>query len=139
MQTQITLQAKDEKQWHIIANVNHTVSQIFTLSKSIQADAQLELKVKQDIEAGTRLLKELNASADGIQLTSRSFKRYPTLCQRLVQHHARGCILITTIKLRKMIYQTISLTRIVKFLKAIKRISKPTGSLHTNCTEKTGW
>ena len=66
----ISLSAGKEKEWLIVANVNNSVSQVIEIANSIKNDKQLEQKLKKDIEAGTRQLIQLNAAADGLQLTN---------------------------------------------------------------------
>ena len=66
----ISLSAGKEKEWLIVANVNNSVSQVIEIANSIKNDKQLEKKLKKDIEAGTRQLIQLNAAADGLQLTN---------------------------------------------------------------------
>ena len=68
--TDITLPAKAEKQWSIVANVNQSQSQIISLSQSIKEDPQIEQKIREDIESGTQDLIQLVAAADGLQFTA---------------------------------------------------------------------
>lgn len=65
-----TLAPNEAKQWMIVADVNQNHSAIQQLIKTIRSDKNLSQKIKQDIEAGTAHLKELVASADGLQMTS---------------------------------------------------------------------
>jgi len=66
----VSLSAGQNKEWLIMANVNVNVSQLISLSTSIKNDKQLALKVNADVEAGTEQLIQLNAAADGLQLTN---------------------------------------------------------------------
>lgn len=65
----ITLTPEGTKEWHIVANVNQTHSSIVQLSEDIKKP-ELARLVQQDIDAGTQHLIELNAAADGLQLTA---------------------------------------------------------------------
>lgn len=72
--TSIQLDSKDSKDWIIVANVNQDASDIVAISKQIKTDNQLLSKVKANIQLGTKKLIELNASSDGLQLTSDNFR-----------------------------------------------------------------
>lgn len=65
----ISISPGKEKEWLIVANVNNSVSQVIEIANQIKNDPQLGQKVIADIEAGTRQLIQLNAAADGLQLT----------------------------------------------------------------------
>jgi len=65
-----SLSADQTKEWLIVANVNISISQLLELKNSIKNDRQLAKKVNADIEAGTKQLIQLNAAADGLQLTN---------------------------------------------------------------------
>ncbi len=66
----VQLESKSRKEWLIVADVNKSVSKTIALSKSIKTDKHLEFRIKEDIESGTRQLIQLNAAADGLQLTA---------------------------------------------------------------------
>jgi len=66
----VSLSAGQTKEWLIVANVNVSVPQLISLSTSIKHDKQLSQKVNADVEAGTEQLIQLNAAADGLQLTN---------------------------------------------------------------------
>jgi hypothetical protein len=66
----LNLQANSENQWSIIADVNQTISSISKTSDKIKNDANLATEIQEDIELGTQNLIELNAAADGVQLTA---------------------------------------------------------------------
>ncbi|MEL7006647.1 MAG: hypothetical protein AAFN93_28565, partial [Bacteroidota bacterium] len=57
------------KSWMILTNVNQNISSVASLSKEIKENENLVESIENDINAGTKRLIELNASADGIQLT----------------------------------------------------------------------
>ncbi len=67
---EVQLTPKSDKTWLIVADVNKNQSALAKISKAISDDQQLEQKVLQNIEAGTRHLIELNAAADALQLTA---------------------------------------------------------------------
>jgi hypothetical protein len=66
----VSLSSGQTKEWLIVANVNVSVPQLISLSNSIKIDNQLAQKVNADVEAGTAQLIQLNAAADGLQLTN---------------------------------------------------------------------
>jgi hypothetical protein len=70
VQADISLDSKSIKEWMMVADVNQNVSQIIAISKALKTDKHLEFRVKEDIESGTKQLIQLNAGADGLQLTA---------------------------------------------------------------------
>ncbi|NNK39788.1 MAG: hypothetical protein HKP45_03930, partial [Winogradskyella sp.] len=72
--TTITLNGEDTKEWMIVANVNYDHSGVAALSKEIHDDDNLRQKIYNDITLGTKRLIKLNAASDGLQLTSDSLK-----------------------------------------------------------------
>lgn len=66
----IAVPAKGYKEWMFAADINKSASNIIALSNAINSDKHLIEKVKQDIETGTQQLVQLNAGADGLQLTT---------------------------------------------------------------------
>ncbi len=66
----ISLAAKKEKKWKLIANVNQTQSNIADLSRSIQTNHHLDRLIEEDIHSGTLNLMKLVAGADGLQCTA---------------------------------------------------------------------
>lgn len=67
---EILLQAKSEKNWKLIANVNQTHAQIIGLCHEIKNTPGLDRQIQDDINSGTEKLMELVASADGLQFTA---------------------------------------------------------------------
>jgi len=67
---EILLPARNEKNWKLIANVNQHHAQIISLCQEIKNDADLELKIQEDIDSGTEKVIELVAGADGLQFTA---------------------------------------------------------------------
>lgn len=74
VQSEITLPAGGQKEWMIVADINQNASQITALAKSIKNDQHLANAVKEDIKSGTLQLVQLNAAADGLQLTADHLK-----------------------------------------------------------------
>ena len=70
----LSLESKSKKEWMLVADVNQSVSKIVALSKAIKTDKHLEFRIKEDIESGTKQLIQLNAGADGLQLTADSLR-----------------------------------------------------------------
>ncbi|TPV33389.1 hypothetical protein FJ651_09880 [Paucihalobacter ruber] len=71
---EITLEANCEKSWFIIANVNQDHAAIVELVSEIKNSSNLEVKIKADVESGSRQLLNLNASSDGLQLTADQYR-----------------------------------------------------------------
>ena len=67
---EIELSPNAEKDWMIIANVNQNHSEICSLSETIKNTKNLIQIIEKDIDAGTKNLVELNASADALQFTA---------------------------------------------------------------------
>lgn len=74
VQSEVILPAGGQKEWIIVADINQNASQINALAKSIKNDQNLANLVNQDIKSGTRQLVQLNAAADGLQLTADHLK-----------------------------------------------------------------
>ncbi|WP_426432440.1 hypothetical protein ACPX19_07035 [Winogradskyella sp. HB-48] len=72
--TKLQLASEASKDWMIVANVNQDVSDIIAISKQIETDNQLLGKVEANIKLGTKKLIKLNASSDGLQLTSDNYR-----------------------------------------------------------------
>ncbi len=68
--TDISLEAKSKKEWMTVAEVNQNASQVIAISKAIKTDKHLAFRLKEDVELGTQQLVQLNAAADGLQLTA---------------------------------------------------------------------
>ncbi|MFS4493806.1 hypothetical protein [Maribacter sp. 2308TA10-17] len=66
----MSLQANSEKEWMFIADVNQSISAITRISEQIRKGNNLKSAILEDIEKGTQHLLELNAAADGMQLTA---------------------------------------------------------------------
>jgi len=72
--SQITIAAKENKQWMIVANVNQNHAGIVQLSQSVKNDHDILQKVKSDIDLGTENLIKLVAAADGLHYTADNLK-----------------------------------------------------------------
>lgn len=68
--SELTLEAHTDKEWLFIANVNQDHSTITELISRIKNEKDLAQTVLDNIEKGTKRLIRLNASSDGLQLTS---------------------------------------------------------------------
>jgi hypothetical protein len=66
----LNLGAKTSKKWKIITNVNQSLSDVISLSKSLKEDQNLEENISKDLSAGTQNLLKLVNAADGIQRTA---------------------------------------------------------------------
>lgn len=67
---EIKLGANASKQWTIVTNVNQTIVSITQLSEELQKDADTLMEtIEKDIQEGTKRLIQLNAAADGLQLS----------------------------------------------------------------------
>lgn len=72
--SEINLAANEQKQWLIIADVNHNHSSIVQLSNRIKNDQNLFQTIQQDIFEGTQQLIKFVAASDGLQLTEDTLK-----------------------------------------------------------------
>ncbi|MEM7380113.1 MAG: hypothetical protein AAF361_02815, partial [Bacteroidota bacterium] len=70
LNAEIQLGADSKKQWITVAEVNQTKTDIAELTHLIQSKTDLITAVQEDIEHGSDLLLQLNAAADGLQLTA---------------------------------------------------------------------
>ena len=68
--TTLDLAAGSEKTWMLVANVNQGPSDVVAIAALINSEINLFDTVLEDVAEGTRELIELNATADGIQLTA---------------------------------------------------------------------
>ncbi len=66
----LDLKADSENEWMFVADVNQTSSSIAAIAQQIKTDKHLRNTVLEDVEKGTQQLLELNAAADGLQLTA---------------------------------------------------------------------
>ena len=65
----INLDAKSEKNWLFVANVNQTITKVNELAEFIKKEKDLVTLIQKDIELGTKNLIALTASSDGLQIT----------------------------------------------------------------------
>lgn len=61
------LSAGQQKKWKLIANVNQSHDGVVLLNKAIKDDAEIESKIEEDIQLGSKKLKKLVAGADGLR------------------------------------------------------------------------
>lgn len=66
----ISLEGKSKQEWLTVVDVNKSASQVIAISKAIKTDKHLAFRIKEDVESGTQQLVQLNAAADGLQLTA---------------------------------------------------------------------
>lgn len=70
LQAGFHLPASAKKEWMIVADVNKNHNAIAELSQTLKSASDLMQMVQQDIDTGTRRLRNLNAAADGLQQTA---------------------------------------------------------------------
>ncbi len=69
--SRLTLKSQAYQQWHIVADVEQDHSQIYALIEQLKLDSKkIETLLLDDIEKGTKMLKKLVATADGMQQTA---------------------------------------------------------------------
>ncbi|WP_276390341.1 hypothetical protein [Eudoraea chungangensis] len=68
--TEVSLAAKSNKNWSIVANVNQGPSEVVALANKLKNPKILISHLDQDIQLGTQNLIDLAAAADGLQHTS---------------------------------------------------------------------
>lgn len=71
---QLDVNAGEQKDWLIVANVNQNHSSIAEISNQLGSSEALLKNLNEDIAEGTKNLINLNASSDGLQLTSDNYK-----------------------------------------------------------------
>ncbi|RPJ59111.1 MAG: hypothetical protein EHM23_15225 [Acidobacteria bacterium] len=64
-----TLPAEGQQAWHMVAEVNQTASRVAALNQKLASDDGIAGEIESDISEGTRNLRKIVASADGLQLT----------------------------------------------------------------------
>ena len=70
--SEMTLKPGSEKKWILVAEVNQTMVDVTEISNLIKNETDLGAIVQEDIELGSKKLLDLNAAADGVQLTADS-------------------------------------------------------------------
>lgn len=68
--TDLELESEEQKSWLIVANVNQGPSDVAYISNLLQTDKNLEDKILEDVDLGTKNLIQLTASADGLQASA---------------------------------------------------------------------
>ncbi len=66
----IKLDAKEEKNWMLVANVSQSITDIVQIKERIKSSPNIAVTVQEDIEEGTRKLINLVTASDGLQLTA---------------------------------------------------------------------
>ncbi len=67
---EISLPAGAKKKWMIVCDVNQSQADVVSIIHQIKNNKDLITTIEDDISLGSKLLKELNASSDGIQLSA---------------------------------------------------------------------
>ncbi len=67
---EISLSAGAKKKWMIVCDVNQSQADVVSIIHQIKNNKDLITTIEDDISLGSKLLKELNASSDGIQLSA---------------------------------------------------------------------
>lgn len=70
IQSELTLRAGQSIEWRIVSDVNRGPSDVAELSHLLRAPARLTKLVLEDVARGTRELRRIIASADGLQKSS---------------------------------------------------------------------
>jgi hypothetical protein len=74
MMASLTLAEGAAHHWKIVANVNHDHAQVIDLSREIANGEGLDARLEQDIETGTRALRQLVSASDGLRLSADTLK-----------------------------------------------------------------
>lgn len=64
------LDSKEAKTWYFVSEINQGPSEVVELSEWIKKNNQIEAALEEDIALGTKRLKHITASADGLQKTA---------------------------------------------------------------------
>ena len=72
--TDLLLKSEEEKQWMIVADVNKGPVAVSELTKELTLKKDLRTRVLDNVRLGTQRLIELNASADGLQLSADKYR-----------------------------------------------------------------
>lgn len=67
---EITLMAGEKKRWMIVADVNQSQTDVVAMINELVTNTELLKVIEEDISLGSKRLKELSASSDGIQLSA---------------------------------------------------------------------
>lgn len=68
---EIDLRPKEERSWHIVADVDQDAAAVVHLSRLLQGDrVALTTALEKDLQANKAVLEKIVASADGLQLTN---------------------------------------------------------------------
>ena len=67
---EISLSAKEQKNWLIVADVNQSISDIIKIKERLKSKENLLDQINKDIEAGSMHLLELVGAADGLRLSA---------------------------------------------------------------------
>ena len=67
---EISLSAKEQKNWLVVADVNQSISDIIKIKERLKSKENLLDQINKDIEAGSMHLLELVGAADGLRLSA---------------------------------------------------------------------
>jgi len=67
---ELNLSPGEKKKWLIVSDVNQSQADVVAIINEITTNKTLYTKIEEDISLGSKRLKELNASSDGIQLSA---------------------------------------------------------------------
>jgi hypothetical protein len=65
---EVDLQAKETKEWMLVAEINQTSADVANLNHFLQEEKNLAEQIEEDIQLGTDNLIEIVAAADGLQV-----------------------------------------------------------------------
>ncbi|MFB3902173.1 MAG: hypothetical protein ACE15E_01865 [Acidobacteriota bacterium] len=65
-----TLPAEGRHTWYLVAEVNQTASRVAALNRKLLSTDGIPAQIEADVGEGTRALRKIVASADGLQLTN---------------------------------------------------------------------
>lgn len=66
----LEIKPNEDKNWMFIANVNQSITGVNHISELIKTEKNLIHTIQKDIDLGTQSLVNLNAAADGLQITN---------------------------------------------------------------------
>lgn len=72
--TDIQLDATTQKEWMLVADINHNISSITEISEKIKTTPHLMELVQKDIDQGTENLLELAGASDAMQLSANTLR-----------------------------------------------------------------
>lgn len=120
LKSEITIAANASQNWMIVAEVNQNHSQVIELIDQLKSNDDLLTELNADVEQGSQNLKQLIASADGIQKTGDELSTYRHLSNTMF-NIMRGGIYFDNYKIPK-----------TDFVEYIQTINSRVVEKHTN-------